>query len=46
MAPELNFEDMSFKPFTVNEHSTMNPELDSDTNFLEVFPPLIQNILL
>ena len=35
MTPEPNFEDMSFKPFTVNEHSTINPELDPDTNFFE-----------
>ena len=46
MTAELNFEDMSFKPFTVNEHSTMNPELDPDTNFWEVFLPLIKNLLL
>ena len=26
---------MSFKQFTVNEHSTMDPELDPDTNFFE-----------
>ena len=30
MTPESNFEDMPFKPFTVNEHSTINPELDPD----------------
>ena len=35
MTPEPNFEDMSFKPFTVNEHSTINPKLDPDTNFFE-----------
>ena len=35
MTPEPNFEDMSFKPFTVNEHSTIDPELDPDTNFFE-----------
>ena len=35
MTPEPNFEDMSFKPFTVNEHSTINPKLDLDTNFFE-----------
>ena len=46
MTPESNFEDMSFKLFTVNEHSTMNPEVDLDTNFLKVFLPLIQNNLL
>ena len=27
MIPEPNFEDMSFKPFTVNDHSTIDPEL-------------------
>ena len=43
MTPEPNLEDMSFKQFTVNEHSTMNPEVDLDTNFLKVFLPLIQN---
>ena len=26
---------MSFNPFTVNEHSTINPELDPDTIFFE-----------
>ena len=46
MTPEPNFEGMSFKPFTVNEHSTMNLEVDLDTNFLKVFLPLIQNNLL
>ena len=25
----------SFKPFTVNKHSTIDPELDPDTNFFE-----------
>ena len=37
MNPEPNFEDMSFKPFTVNEHSTIDPDyrLDPDTNFFE-----------
>ena len=35
MTTEPNFEDMSFKPFTVNEHSTINPKLDLDTNFFE-----------
>ena len=34
MTPELNLEDMSFKTFTVNEHSTIDPELDPDTIFL------------
>ena len=33
MTPEANFENMSFKSFKVNEHSTTNPELDPDTNF-------------
>ena len=35
MTPEPNFWEMSFNPFTVNEHSTINPELDPDTNFFE-----------
>ena len=35
MTPEPNFEDMPFKSFTVNEHSTINPELDPDTIFLK-----------
>ena len=35
MTPEPNFEGMSFKPFTVNEHSAIDPELDADTNFFE-----------
>ena len=35
MTPQPNFEDMSFNPFKVIEHSTMNPELDPDTNFFE-----------
>ena len=35
MTPEPNFEGMSFKPFTVNEHSIINPELDPDNNFFE-----------
>ena len=35
MTSEPNFEDMSFKPFAVNEHFTINPELDPDTNFFE-----------
>ena len=35
MTPERNFEDMFFKPFTVNKHSIINPELDPDTNFFE-----------
>ena len=33
MSLEPNFENMSFKPFTVNEHSTINLELDPDTIF-------------
>ena len=37
MTPEPDFEDMSFKPFTVNEHSAISPELDQDTNFFESF---------
>ena len=35
MTSEPNFEDMSFKAFTVNEHSTMDPELVPDANFFE-----------
>ena len=35
MIPEPNFEDMSFNPFTVNENSAINPELDPDTIFFE-----------
>ena len=35
MTPESNFEDMPFKPFTVNEHSTINPERDPDTIFFK-----------
>ena len=35
MTPEPNYEDMSFDPFTINEHSTINPELDPDTIFFE-----------
>ena len=35
MTPEPNFWDMSFNPFTINEHSTINQELDPDTNFFE-----------
>ena len=35
MTPEPNFEDMSFQTFTVNEHSTKDPELDPDTIFFE-----------
>ena len=46
MTAKPNFEDMPFKPFTANEHSTIDPELDPDTNFLKVFLPLIQSILL
>ena len=37
MTPEPNFADMPFKPFTVNEDSTIIPELDPGTNFLKVF---------
>ena len=35
MTSEPNFEDMSFKAFTVNEHSTIDPELVPDANFFE-----------
>ena len=35
MTREPNFEDMSFKAFTVNEDSTINPELDPGTSFFE-----------
>ena len=35
MTPEPNVEDMSFKPFTVNEHATIDLKLDPDTNFFE-----------
>ena len=35
MTPEPNFEDMSVKPFTVNKHSIIDPELDPDTNIFE-----------
>ena len=35
MTPEPNFKDMSFKPFTINEHSTIDPELDPDINVFE-----------
>ena len=35
MTPEPNYEDMSFDPFKINEHSTINPELDPDTIFFE-----------
>ena len=36
MTPEPNFdEDMSFKPFTVHKHTTINPEFDPDSNFFE-----------
>ena len=35
MTPEPNFEGMSFKLFTVNEHSTIDPELDPDTILFE-----------
>ena len=43
MTPEPNFVDMSFKPFTVNEHSTINPELDPGTNFFESISSLDTN---
>ena len=43
MTPEPNFEDMSFKSFAVNEHSTINPELDPDTNFFESISSLETN---
>ena len=36
MTPERNFEGMSFNSFTVYEHSTINAELDPDTNFFEI----------
>ena len=35
MTPEPNFEDIFFNPFTVNEHSTTDTELDPDTNIFE-----------
>ena len=35
MTAEPNFWNMSFNPFTVNEHSTVNPEFDPDTNYFE-----------
>ena len=35
MTPEPNFEDTSFKSFTVNEHSLINPEFHPDTNIFE-----------
>ena len=44
MTSDPNFEDMSLKPFTVNKHYTINPELDPETIFLKVFLPLIQSI--
>ena len=49
MTPEPNFEDMSFKSFTVNENSTVDPELDPDTIFFLkyfFFFESIQSILL
>ena len=49
MNPEPNFEDMSFKPFTVNENSTVDPELDPNTSFFLkyfFFFVSIQSILL
>ena len=33
MTPEPNFEGMSCKPSSVNEHCTIDPELDPDTKF-------------
>ena len=35
MACKPNIDNMSFKPFTVNEHSATNSELDPDTNYFE-----------
>ena len=46
MTPEPNFADMPFKPFAVNEDSTIIPELDPGTNFLKVFFPLVESISL
>ena len=43
MTLEPNFWGMSFNPFTVNEHSTINPELDPDTNFFESISSLETN---
>ena len=38
-----NFEDMSFKPLTVNENSAINSELDPDTIFFEGISSLGSN---
>ena len=35
MTPEPNFEEMSYKPFAVDENVTVNPELDPDINFFQ-----------
>ena len=35
MTPEPNFEEMSYKPFEVDESITVNPELDPDVNFFQ-----------
>ena len=35
MTPERNFESLSFKSFIVYEHSTINAELDPNTNIFE-----------
>ena len=40
MTPEPNFEDMFFKPFAVNEHYIINPELDPDTKLFEIISSL------
>ena len=40
LTPEPKFEDLSFNRFAVNEQSTLNPELDPDTNFFESIPSL------
>ena len=40
MTPEPKFEDLSFNRFAVNEQSTLNAELDPDTNFFESIPSL------
>ena len=37
MTPEPNFEDMFFKPFTVNKRSTIDPELNPDTSFFDSY---------
>ena len=41
-----NFEDMPFKPLTVNENSAINSELDPDTIFFEGISSLDWKILL